>query len=127
MTRLKRNELTHRSQHYIGTVKNDKQGREVIRCLRVLYRPYGTVYTKGRNPNRKRLAEKYGLNRHNLQRSVPTKYSITLDLYLTFRQLDNETWPEYDNRANIVGVKGLPPYYEFPLGALKGLVIARVK
>lgn len=107
-----------RTPFYLGTVKNSPQGRELISCLSTLYKPYGKVNKKGRNPNRVKLSVKTGIPHSKLRVSVPARYSTRFDVYLRQNIVN---WTERFDK----GIKGVPPYYKLPLCLLKMLVMVK--
>lgn len=110
--KLQRNRVTKRSKSYIGTLKNTKEAHEIVRCLSTLYRPYGSVYKQGRNPHRKALAVTLGRSHEDLRRNVPISHSTRFDVYLNSKDWNTT-------------VKGLPPFWRFPLGILKVMVMLK--
>jgi hypothetical protein len=70
-----------RADCYIGTSPNTTEGNELFQCLRHLFKPYGSINRRGRNPNRKEVAMKYGLDHDSLRQDLPIKYSTSFDVY----------------------------------------------
>ena len=71
-----------RLHSYLGTLPNTIEGNKTFHHLRKTKKLQNMKVTRnGRNPNRKKIAEKYGLDHDSLRQHLPIKYSTSFDVY----------------------------------------------
>ena len=94
-----------RTKNYLGTAPNTPEARELVKGLRLLYRPYGTIKVKGRNPNRQQFLGVQGRTKYQLN-TLRLGMSTHFDVYLY----------RHDGKS---GHKGIPNFYTLPDGIVK--------
>jgi len=71
-----------RVSSYVGTLPNSIEGNKTYKEIKHRLELQGNrVSRRGRNPNRKQVAEKFGLSHSKLRQDFPIKYSTSFDIY----------------------------------------------
>jgi hypothetical protein len=65
----------------IGTVDNTPEGREIVKLLRDVLRPYGKIHVRGRCPNREEIKKQLGPDGHISKSDTPLKFARELAIY----------------------------------------------
>jgi len=111
MKLIQTNLKNRRTENYIGTLPNNAKSRELVKGLRVLYRPYGRLCLKGRNPNRQQFLGIQGRTKYQLN-TLRLGMSTYFDVYLY----------RHDGK---LGHKGIPNFYTLPDGIVKAWTIMK--
>ena len=98
---------------YLGTAFNTSEARELVKCLRILVRPYGRICLKGRNPNRQQFLGVQGLTKYQLSRNLRLSMSTRFDVYF------------YPNFYSVGIPHKVKQYSQLPLEILKAWVIIK--